>query len=307
VPSVTVTVVVVNKDDPQIADTLERLSHIDLTLKPEIVVVDASAGRFEAIRRSHPEVIWTDYRHERGKPRSIAEQRNIGVRQAHGDVVVFLDASCVPTPEWLDHLLAPILREGERITVGSVETRGRKSVHDVAAPHGGGGTYLTECANMNVAFHRDVFQRIGEFDESLGFAEDVDFAWRAIDAGFAIRYVPTAVVAHNWGSTSEELRRALRYGIGRVRLYRKHKSRRRNLLGFDFFIVAYAIYVVLLPLALVFPEYLLVLVIPVVRNRRTKPLLTTAYHLVYGAGVAAELLHIRLVSAQRTYDEHAPS
>jgi hypothetical protein len=54
-------------------------------------------------------------------------------------------------------------------------------------------------------------------------------------------------------------------------------------------------------------EYLVLLVIPVVRNRRTKPLLTIAYHLVYGAGVAAEFLHITLVAAQRTYDEHAPS
>jgi GT2 family glycosyltransferase len=302
-----VSIIVVNKDDPQIADTLERLSQINQTSKPEIVVVDASAGKFEAIKRSYPEVIWVDYQHERRKPRSIAEQRNLGVRLAHGDVVVFLDASCVPTSTWLDELLAPILGEGERITVGGVEARDGTSAHDAAEPHGGGGMYLTECATMNVAFHRDVFQHVGEFDENLGFAEDVDFAWRAIDSGFAIRNVPTAVVAHNWGSASQELRRALRYGIGRVRLYRKHRSRRRNLLGFDFFIVAYALYVVLLPISLIFPQYLLLLAIPVVRNRRTKPLLTTAYHLVYGAGVVAEFLHIRLIAAQRIDGEFTPS
>jgi GT2 family glycosyltransferase len=151
---------------------------------------------------------------------------------------------------------------------------------------------------MNVALAKEVFEEVGWFDESLGFAEDVDFAWRAIDEGFRLRYAPEASVAHSWGSFGDEMERALRYGIGRVRLYRKHRSRRRNLLGFDLFIVVYAAYVVLLPIAIVAPAYLALLLVPIVRNRKTRPLLTTAYHLVYGLGVASEFLHVPLSKSQ---------
>lgn len=300
----TISIVIVNKGDAKLADTLRGVSSISRPLKPEVVVVDSSSGRLDWLRRRYPDVKWIDYVHPRGKSRTIAEQRNVGVTESTGEIIVFIDASCVPADGWLEELMKPIEEDGESIVVGGVASRADEgSIHDVGRQHGGSvDGYLTECANMNVAISRTVLDAVGSFDEVLGFAEDVDFAWRAVDAGFAIRYAPVAKVAHEWGSFSQEMERALRYGIGRVRLYRKHRRRRRNLLGFDFFIVAYALYVLLLPLALLFPAYLLLLAIPVARNRRSRPIQTTAYHLVYGFGVASEFLHIPVSRSQARFD-----
>ena len=37
---------------------------------------------------------------------------------------------------------------------------------------------------MNMAIHRSVFTTVGTFDEDIGYAEDIDFCWRALDAGY---------------------------------------------------------------------------------------------------------------------------
>ena len=57
------------------------------------------------------------------------------------------------------------------------------------------------------------------------------------------------------------------YGKARARLYRKHRSRRRDVLRNDPMVVVYPLFLIGLPLTLIFPLYLLLLLIPAWRNR----------------------------------------
>lgn len=217
-------IVIVNKDDERVADTLVQLSGLERG-DAEVIVVDASSHRLDRVRDRFASVTWLAFEAPSGR-RTIAEQRNVGLAASRGAVVVFLDANCVPEPGWLEHLLEPIEAGTEAIVAGRIASTEAGSIHDRASHQGGSApSYLEECACMNVAFRRDVFSRVGAFDEALGYAEDFDFAWRARDAGLAIRYEPAAVVRHHFGDTSEDLPRAFRYGVGRVRLYRKHPAR----------------------------------------------------------------------------------
>ena len=293
-------IIVVNKDDVRVADTLERLVEIEGESGAELIVVDASSRRLDDIRASYPTVEWLDYVHPSGKPRTIAEQRNVGLRQAKGDVIVFLDANCVPSEHWLRELLAPIEDDTEDIVVGAVTSRNSPTIHDhERRPGVDDKGYLSECSTMNLAVRRQVFDAVGTFDERLGFAEDVDFSWRAVDASFRLRYAPDAVVAHDWDSSQANFARAFRYGVARVRLYRKHRSRLRRLLGPDIDVAGYTMFLAFLPIALVFPAYLLLLAVPLVRNRRNQPVAAVTYHLCYAAGVLSELLHIPVLKGQR--------
>ena len=64
-----------------------------------------------------------------------------------------------------------------------------------------GQEYLREAPTINVAVrHREVFHAIGGFDEGFGYGSDVDFTWRAVAEQLRVRYVPDAVVTHDWGS-----------------------------------------------------------------------------------------------------------
>jgi hypothetical protein len=79
------------------------------------------------------------------------------------------------------------------------------------------------------------------------------------------------------------------YGKARARLYRKHRARRRSILRSDPIAVVYPLFLLGLPLTLIFPCYPLLLLIPAWRNRSEGVIRVLVDHLWFGAGVLAEL------------------
>jgi hypothetical protein len=79
------------------------------------------------------------------------------------------------------------------------------------------------------------------------------------------------------------------YGKARTRLYRKHRARIRHIIRKDPVVVVYPAFLIGLPLTLIFPFYPALLLIPAWRNRSHGPLRVLVDHLLYGAGVLAEL------------------
>lgn len=288
-----ISVVVISKDEPALDGTLTavRAQAPDLTEPWEILVVDASDGRLDHIGRAHePDVRWIRFERPPGAGVTIPHQRNAGVRAATGDVIVFTDSGCHPSPGWLARLVAPI-RAGEDVTAGpALATAGEFEPYTGAgARRTPAGGYLNECPTINLAFRRTAFDAVGGFDETFAYGSDIDFSWRLRDAGYRILAVPDAVVRHEWGTWRRQLRRAYAYGKARARLYRKHRSRRRRVLRDDPMVVVYPVFLIGLPLTLVFPLYPALLLIPAWRNRSLGAGKVLADHLAYGAGVLAEL------------------
>ena len=287
-----ISVVVVSKDEPFLDETLRAIererSAPDVPDDVEVLVVDASDGRLDHVRRRHPDASWIDFAGEqRGAAAvTIPHQRNLGVRTARGDVIVFTDAGCVPQPGWLARITSAVLA-GEQLVSGGVRSA-RPDFRFYEAGERGPG-YVEECSTINLAFRRQVFDDLAGFDESFRYGSDIDFSWRAGDRGYLIRRDPDAEVLVDWGDRRRQLRRAHRYGRARVRLYRKHPHRVRAILRRDPVVVLWPLFILGLPLALRHPSYLLLLVVPAWRNRRLGPVRVIADHLAYGLGVLAEL------------------
>jgi GT2 family glycosyltransferase len=288
-----ISVVVISKDEPALDETLTALRDQAASFAEpcEILVVDASDGRLDRIRRAHePQVRWIQFERPAGAGVTIPHQRNAGVRAAEGDVIAFTDSGCHPGDDWLARLTAP-LRAGEYVTAGPTF-----ALADDFDPYSGAGArqvpasgYLNECPTINMAFRREAFDAVGGFDEAFAYGSDIDFSWRLRDAGYRIKAVPDAVIRHDWGTWQRQLRRAYAYGKARARLYRKHRSRRRRVLREDPMVVVYPVFLLGLPLTLIFPLYPALLLIPAWRNRSLGVVKVLTDHLAYGAGVLAEI------------------
>ena len=286
--------VIISKDEPGLDSTLTAVAAQARASGEsfEIVVVDASAKRLDWIRQRHAaEVRWIDFQRPPGVTVSIPHQRNAGVRAAHGQVIVFTDAGCQPEAGWLEQLISP-LGEGENIASGIAFGMSDAGPYELAVRRASTDRYLNECATINLAFKREAFDAVGGFDEAFAYGSDVDFSWRLVAAGYRIRSVPAAVVRHDWGSWRRHLRRSYMYGKARARLYRKHRPGLMHVLRNDPIVVVYPVFLLGLPLPLVFPLYPALLLIPAWRNRTQGAARALIDHLVFGAGVLKEIVSL---------------
>lgn len=286
-----ISVVIISKDEADLDETLTDVAGqlASCAEYGEIVVIDASDGRLDDIRRRHEDAVrWVDFQPPAGVRVSIPHQRNAGVREAKGDLIVFTDAGCRPAAGWLDRLIAPLL-SGEDVTAGVSQDLAGAMLYEMPPEQGGESQYLREAPTLNYAFRREAFDAVGGFDESFSYGSDVDFGWRLNDAGYRIRCVPDAVIQHDYGTPQRQRRRAYIYGKARARLYRKHRARRRYILRDDPIAVIYPLFLLGLPLTLVFPLYPLLLLVPAWRNRSEGIGRVLVDHLWFGAGVLAEL------------------
>lgn len=287
-----ISVVIISKDEEALDNTLTGVAdQVNSLDEPgEILVVDASSGRLDHIRDRHAATVrWLEFQPLPGIRVTIPHQRNAGVRAAEGDVIVFIDAGCQPATDWLRNLTAP-LRKDDDAAAGAAEAWDGSTPYERAPmTQDGDVTYLRECATMNFAFRRAAFDAVGGFDESFAYGSDVDFSWRLNDSGYRIRCVLDAIVRHDYGSPRRQRRRSYAYGKARAVLYRKHRKRLRHILAHDPIALVYPVFLICLPLTLVFPAYPLLLLIPMYRNRAQNGVAVVVGHLFYGAGVLAGL------------------
>ena len=280
-----ISIIIIVKDDIRVRNTLIKLRSIQRPEKVEVIVVDASV-REKRIASEFPEVKWINYKTKKHKI-TIPEQRNIGVKNSTGNIVVFIDADCTPEKDWLIKLTKLIEQKKEHITAGACLSL-PKTYMDLGEMTD--STYMDECASMNMALSRGVFNKVGLFDENFERVSDSDICLRARKAGYKIRAVPDAIIFHDWGDIKQNLKRSYGSGIGRTQLYRKYPDQifssnlyknRKNLYSF-----IYMTYIILLPVSVFWPYYLLIPFIASVVLWRNP--LKEVINLAYGLGMVRE-------------------
>lgn len=200
-PTTPLSVIVLTKDEA--ANVAECLDAVCAQLEPsdEVLVLDsASKDDTVALARGY-ETRHRVFVHASPTDLTFGAARNLGVRMAATDVIVFLSADAVPEPGWLDALRRAIqdadIVYGRQVHAPTVEnlatvSRGLRYHHFVTKP---GALPETFASNVNAAYRRFAFQDM-RFDELAVGAEDVAFAKAARLAGLRIAYEPAAIVRH---------------------------------------------------------------------------------------------------------------
>ncbi|MCL6557240.1 MAG: mycofactocin biosynthesis glycosyltransferase MftF [Firmicutes bacterium] len=234
-----VTVVIPVKNRPrEIRECLYSLSLLDYPEeKLEIIVVNdgSTDDTGEAISLFNVRSI--NLLASKGQSRC----RNIGAREATGEIIAFLDSDCTVTPGWLKQIVPFFAFPGIGAVggfVGSYYKASRLDRYEKAFSSLNMGNHILFEANpesnfyvpsCNLFVRRDVFLKTGGFKEGMHVGEDVDFCWRMRNAGYYLLYVPAGAVAHKHRNTLPKmLKRRMEYGISEADLYLHHVEKKKQ-------------------------------------------------------------------------------
>ncbi len=203
-------------------DVPTELIVIDQTSAPHPQLADLTTDRPCEIRYIH------------SSSSGASRARNIGMEAARFDILVFTDDDIRVTRTWLRELVSALVKAGRRSVVTgrvlpatpkreggfvpSTKTDLRPAVY-----RGRIGEDILYSNNM--AFYRSAVADVGKFDPRLVNAEDNEFAYRLLEAGYEIHYRPEAVLYHRaWRTDEEYLPLRWSYGQGQGEYYAKHLS-----------------------------------------------------------------------------------
>jgi glycosyltransferase involved in cell wall biosynthesis len=146
--------------------------------------------------------------------------RNFAAEYAAGEWLAFIDADCLPTPEWLEGLdeAARALAAADALLAGAIDviqTSEKPSSYEIYDMVRGipQERYVTRGygATANLAVSAELFRQLGGFDGSRFSGGDAEFCRRAGSMGWPIRYVPQARVNHparvSWQDIATKARR----------------------------------------------------------------------------------------------------
>jgi len=194
--------------------------------KAEIIVVDSSETEYDrVVIEQHLENGTFHKAKFISSDAYVGKNRNIGIELAEGDVIAFLDADTKLTEYWFDELVKSF-KQGHKIVAGySPDPHGR---HLPRVPIYVDGQDITY-PSCNIAYHREVFEKVGKFREDMPRASDCEFNYRCVKAGYVIYYNPHMKVYHyakpTFGAFAKQ---AFWNGYGRYLLNKIHPELRRK-------------------------------------------------------------------------------
>jgi len=238
-PTISVVIPVMDRAG-ELGRCLESIGRIDYPaeLVQVIVVDDGSSDASASVAAAHGALVIPSG----GRGRGPAAARNVGAREASGEILAFIDSDCTASTAWLAELL-PAFADSTIVAVGglvdgmcmdsavdryeavmsSLSLGGR----ELTGGSGDDTFYLPSC---NLLVRRTPFLRAGGFNDAMHVGEDVDLTWRLRDSGWTIAYLPVGRVYHEHRSSLRSfMSRRFDYGTSEGTLQRLHPRRHKKM------------------------------------------------------------------------------
>ena len=184
-------------------------SVINQSLSPfEILIIDdgSNDGTQEWVKENFQSIKYI-YQNNRG----VSSARNIGIENANGDWVAFLDSD----DEWLSNKLHEqviAIESNPKIKffhTNEIWIRNGVRVNQMKKHKKYGGYIFEKCLDMcrvspsSVLIQKEVFDNIGVFDESLRVCEDYDL-WLRITSKYPVVFLDVPLI-YKYGGHADQL------------------------------------------------------------------------------------------------------
>jgi glycosyltransferase involved in cell wall biosynthesis len=143
------------------------------------------------------------------KGSTLGAARNLGVMNAKGNLVSFIDDDAEASVDWLDKISMTFSRFPSLICLGGPhftlqDKSGKNPLNYFEGLFFEGNSQIIyfdksavgKIAGCNVTYKRSVFQDIGYLNEQLKTCEDWDFNRRLVEKGYSLRFDPEIWVLH---------------------------------------------------------------------------------------------------------------
>ncbi len=220
--------------DRQLAAMLERFfaQNFSGDYDYEVLIVDNASDpktkqTYDGFLIRNPDLCDRLLYFRENKP-GLSRARNAGLKTVNGQIIVFTDDDVLVTENWLDEIHREFASDPNLFVLGGRVLLANEALQNVAIyadqerreyrfPNGGG-----VAMGANMAFRREVFDRIGMFDVRLGagtfFAggEDIELFYRTMKAGYKMVYAPNVLVHHDHDRATPQQACKLVYGYGKA-------------------------------------------------------------------------------------------
>jgi glycosyltransferase involved in cell wall biosynthesis len=196
----------------------------------EIIVIDdgSTDGSLEGLSGNGCEVF-------RQPNQGPAAARNLGVRQARGEIVLFTDADCEPLEDWLENMVRPLEDESVSGVKGAYFTRQKKIVsrfvqleYEFKYDKMKKDPYIDFIDTYSAGFVKKDFSNVGEYDTRYTTAsvEDQEFSFRMWDKGHRMVFNPDARVYHSHSDTlSNYVKKKFNIGYWKALVLKDHPKK----------------------------------------------------------------------------------
>jgi GT2 family glycosyltransferase len=205
----------------------------------ELLIIDDSDDCHEELSRlKTPRPC--EIRYHWNRSRGLGRANNTGLAAARHDIVVFTQDDVLVSPTWFGILVRRLIECGPGAVVTGKILSGEAEVEEGFAPSTVEDTEPKVFTGrigrdvlflQNFACYRSQCDEVGGFDPWLGpgtpfpSAEDNEFGYRLLKAGYRIVYEPRAVTTHRaWRSEEDQISLNWNYGRGQGGFFGKHLS-----------------------------------------------------------------------------------
>ncbi len=191
-----------HNSEKTIRKCLDSLDKQSFTGEYEIILVDSSKDQTPDIIRANYPAVRFIHLHQKTDPGTA---RNMGVAEAKGDIIAFIDSDCIAAPDWLARIFTA--HEDEIDAVGGAVRNGNGE-GDLVGLAG----YIAEFREFtpgqpkrevihtptcNISYKKRIFEKYGGFQREYYPQEDLVFNYKLSDEGERIIFDPAIQVFHH--------------------------------------------------------------------------------------------------------------
>ncbi len=156
--------------------------------------------------------------------RGVSHARNLGAKEAKGDILLFSDDDVIPSSGWIE-AHAKVHSSPNCVGVGRLVLP-KELAGTGAAELPGPKVYWWNITGNSSSIPKNLFRQAGGYDETFRDygGEDPDLGYRLKKAGIKLVFVSAEAIHEAWSYEGSATDKAYKAGQAHVRVWRKHQA-----------------------------------------------------------------------------------